>query len=67
MIRGFWLFDISIINFNFRRTDYDHGYYSKKYSVGTFVPLSYFWIEPAGWMIFPMADYNYSNGFKSDA
>lgn len=59
---GSWLFDIGIINFNFSRTDYDDGGHKNNYSVGTYVPLSYFGIEPAGWMVFPTAGYSYNDG-----
>lgn len=59
---GSWLFDIGILNFNFSRTDYDDGGHKNNYSVGTYVPLSYFGIEPAGWMVFPTAGYSYNDG-----
>ncbi|WP_087024131.1 hypothetical protein [Thaumasiovibrio subtropicus] len=61
-IGGSWLFDVGILNFNFSRTDYDNEGYKNNYSVGTFVPLSYFDIAPAGWNLFPMAGYGYNQG-----
>lgn len=59
---GSWLFDIGIVNFNFSRAAYDHDGYKNNYSVGTFVPLSYFDITPMGWQIFPMAGFSYNEG-----
>lgn len=61
-IGGSWLFDFGILNFNFSRSDYDDGAYKNNYSVGTFVPLSVFGIEPYGFQIFPMAGYSYNDG-----
>ncbi|MGL6314271.1 hypothetical protein [Vibrio sp. WXL103] len=61
-IGGSWLFDIGIVNFNFSKTDYDNDSYRNNYSVGTYVPLTYFDIQPAGWMLFPMAGYAYNDG-----
>ena len=59
---GSWLFDLGIVNFNFSRTDFDDGSYRNNYSIGTFVPLSYFDITPAGWMLFPTAGYSNNDG-----
>ncbi|MGV2986212.1 hypothetical protein ACE1OE_01110 [Vibrio sp. E150_011] len=59
---GSWLFDIGIVNFNFGRSEYDDGSNFNNYSIGTFVPLSVFDIEPYGWQIFPMAGFNYTDG-----
>ncbi|WP_261816939.1 hypothetical protein [Vibrio gallicus] len=59
---GSWLFDVGIVNFNFGRSEYEDGSNFNNYSVGTFVPLSVFGIEPAGWQIFPMAGFNYTDG-----
>ncbi|MGR5253998.1 hypothetical protein ACPV5S_17535 [Vibrio astriarenae] len=61
-IGGSWLFDLGILNFNFSKTDYDHGSYRNNYSIGTYVPLTYFDIQPAGWLLFPMAGYSYNDG-----
>ncbi|MFM2663999.1 hypothetical protein AAFX24_03595 [Vibrio mediterranei] len=59
---GSWLFDLGILNFNFSRTDYENDSYRNNYSIGTYIPLSYFDISPAGWMLFPMAGYSYNDG-----
>ncbi|GAM56840.1 hypothetical protein JCM19231_4402 [Vibrio ishigakensis] len=59
---GSWLFDFGIVNFNFGKSEYDDGSNYNNYSVGTFVPLSEFGFEPAGWQIFPMAGFNYTDG-----
>ncbi|OBT12065.1 hypothetical protein A9264_02655 [Vibrio sp. UCD-FRSSP16_10] len=59
---GSWLFDVGIVNFNFGRSEYEDGSNFNNYSVGTFVPLSVFGIEPAGWQIFPMLGFNYTDG-----
>ena len=59
---GSWLLDLGIINFNFSRTDYDHGSHRNNYSIGTYIPLSVFDISPANWMLFPMAGYSYNDG-----
>ncbi|MGF1749635.1 hypothetical protein [Vibrio cionasavignyae] len=59
---GSWLFELGIVNFNFSRTDYEHESYRNNYSIGTYIPLSYFDIAPAGWMLFPMAGYSYNDG-----
>ncbi|QDP03068.1 hypothetical protein FNC98_16225 [Thalassotalea sp. PS06] len=61
-IGGSWLFPFSIINFNFGKNEYANGATQTNYSVGTFVPLSHFDIEPAGFQIFPMAGYTYNDG-----
>ena len=61
-IGGSWLFPVVIINFNFGKNEYTNGATQTNYSVGTFVPLSYFGIEPAGFQIFPMAGYTYNTG-----
>ncbi|WP_117232678.1 hypothetical protein [Vibrio maerlii] len=61
-VGGSWLLPMGIVNFNFSRTDFDNDAYRNNYSIGTFVPLSYFGIEPMGWQIFPMAGYSYNDG-----
>ncbi len=62
-IGGSWLFDIGIVNFNFSQTDLEEDGASKNnYSLGTFIPLSVFGIEPMGIQIFPMAGYTYNEG-----
>lgn len=59
---GSWLFPVGIVNFNFSRAEYEPEGHRNNYSIGTFVPLSYFDIAPMGWQIFPMAGYNYNDG-----
>lgn len=59
---GSWLFDIGIINFNFGKQEFDRGSEKTSYSVGTFVPLSYFDIAPMGWQIFAMGGYSHTKG-----
>lgn len=61
-IGGSWLFPIGIVNFNFGKNEYTNGANQTNYSVGTFMPLSYFGIEPLGFQIFPMAGYTYNEG-----
>ncbi|GAD79440.1 hypothetical protein [Vibrio ezurae] len=61
-VGGSWLFDIGIVNFNFGHSEYSDGSNFNNYSIGTFLPLSVFGIEPAGWQIFPMAGFNYTDG-----
>lgn len=61
-VGGSWLFPVGIINFNFGKNDYPNGASQTNYSVGTFLPLSYFGFEPAGFQIFPMAGYTYNTG-----
>jgi len=61
-VGGSWLFPIGILNFNFGKNEYTNGANQTNYSVGTFMPLSYFGIEPAGIQLFPMAGYTYNDG-----
>lgn len=65
-VGGSWLFPVGIVNFNFGKNDYPNGASQTNYSVGTFIPLSYFGIEPAGFQIFPMAGYTYNTGDHID-
>ncbi|CDT82954.1 conserved exported hypothetical protein [Vibrio coralliirubri] len=39
-IGGYWLFSKGIVNFNFKRNQYENGGESTSYNLGTFVPLS---------------------------
>lgn len=59
---GSWLFEKGIVNFNFKKTQYDSGGDSISYNIGTFVPLSVFGFEPCGWQIFPSFGFNYTDG-----
>ncbi|GEC69012.1 hypothetical protein RTE01_36470 [Raoultella terrigena] len=61
-VGGSWLFPIGIFNFNFGKNEYPGDASQTNYSIGTFVPLSFFGIEPAGFQIFPMAGYSYNTG-----
>ncbi len=61
-IGGSWLFDLGIVNFNFGKNEFDNGNTQTNYSVGTFIPLSYFGFEPLGIQIFPTIGYNYNDG-----
>lgn len=61
-VGGSWLFPVGIFNFNFGKNEYTNGATQTNYSVGTFIPLSAFGIEPAGFQIFPMAGYTYNTG-----
>ncbi len=61
-VGGSWLFPIGIFNFNFGKNEYTNGATQTNYSLGTFIPLSAFGIEPAGFQIFPMAGYTYNTG-----
>ncbi|GEM_PF-312814 len=61
-VGGSWLFPIGIFNFNIGKNDFSNGASQTNYSIGTFLPLSYFGIEPAGFQIFPMAGYTYNTG-----
>lgn len=61
-VGGSWLFPIGIFNFNIGKNDFSNGASQTNYSIGTFIPLSHFGIEPAGFQIFPMAGYTYNTG-----
>ncbi|OEF22747.1 hypothetical protein [Vibrio rumoiensis] len=59
---GSWLFDIGIVNFKFGKHQLDHDAEQTNYSVGSFIPLSYFDIEPFGWQMFVMGGVSYNDG-----
>lgn len=61
-IGGSWLFPMGIVNFNFGKNEYTNGADQTNYSVGSFIPLSYFGIQPGGIQIFPTAGYTYNDG-----
>lgn len=61
-VGGSWLFPVGILNFNFGKNEYTNGATQTNYSVGTFIPLSVFGIEPLGVQLFPMAGYTYNDG-----
>ncbi len=60
-VGGSWLFELGIVNFNFGKNEFADGTTQTNYSVGSFMPLSYFGFEPAGFQIFPMAGYTYND------
>ena len=66
-VGGSWLFDVGIVNFNIGKREFETGAEQTNYSVGTFVPLSVFGIEPLGMQIFPMAGYTYNDGDEACA
>ena len=45
---GSWLFDVGIVNVNFGKKEFDDGSSQNNYSIGTFMPLSYFGFTPWG-------------------
>lgn len=61
-VGGSWLFPVGILNFNFGKNEYTNGANQTNYSVGTFIPLSVFGVEPLGIQLFPMAGYTYNDG-----
>lgn len=61
-IGGSWLFDVGIVNVNFGKKEFDDGSSQNNYSIGTFMPLSYFGFEPWGTQIFALAGYSYNDG-----
>ncbi|EIO4563413.1 hypothetical protein LQM11_004039 [Vibrio parahaemolyticus] len=61
-VGGSWLFPMGIVNFNFGKNEYTNGADQTNYSIGSFMPLSYFGIQPAGIQIFPTAGYTYNDG-----
>ncbi len=61
-IGGSWLFPVGIVNFNLGKNEFTNGADQTNYSVGTFMPLSYFGIHPLGIQIFPTAGYTYNDG-----
>ncbi|MDL5028900.1 hypothetical protein QR676_16790 [Vibrio sp. TMPB1044] len=61
-IGGSWLFNKGIVNFNFKRNQYENDGESTSYNLGTFVPLSVFGVTPWDWQLFPAFGYNYTEG-----
>jgi len=59
---GSWLFKKGILNFNFKKNQYDSGGDSVSYNIGTYIPLSVFGFKPCGWMLFPSFGVNYTQG-----
>lgn len=61
-IGGSYLFDFGIVNAAASRKTLSSGIEQTQYSVGTFVPLVALGIEPRGWLLFPAAGVNYTEG-----
>ncbi len=61
-IGGSYLFDFGIVNVAASRQELSNGIEQTQYSIGTFVPLVALGIEPAGWLLFPAAGVNYTEG-----
>lgn len=59
---GSWLFDVGIVNVNFGKKEFDDGSSQNNYSIGTFMPLSYFGFTPWGTQVFIMGGYTYNDG-----
>ena len=59
---GSWLFDFGIVNFSAGRNEFDNGSNQTSYSIGTFMPLSYFGFAPLGIQLFPTIGYTYTSG-----
>lgn len=47
-IGGPWFFPVGIMNFNFGKSEYTNGANQTNYSIGTFISLSHFSIQPTG-------------------
>jgi len=61
-VGGSYLFNFGIVNVNASRKSYSGATNQTQYSIGSFVPLSAFNIEPVGWQLFPAFGYNYTEG-----
>lgn len=61
-VGGSYLFDLGIVNFSASEQDLDGNITQTIYAIGTFVPLVAFGIEPGGWLLFPAAGANYTEG-----
>ncbi len=61
-IGGSYLFDFGIVNFSASEQELDGNITQTVYAIGTFVPLVAFGIEPRGWLLFPAAGANYTEG-----
>lgn len=59
---GSYLFEFGIVNVAASRKTLSSGIAQSQYSVGTFVPLTALGIEPDGWLLFPAAGANYTEG-----
>ena len=64
-IGGSYLFDFGIVNVSASEQDLDSGVTQTQYAIGTFVPLVALGIQPGGWLLFPAAGANYTEGDAS--
>ncbi|TKZ21219.1 hypothetical protein FAP39_07315 [Shimia litoralis] len=63
---GSYLFGFGIVNVAASRKELSSGIRQTQYSIGSFVPLGAFGIQPAGWQIFPAFGVNYTDGQLAD-
>ncbi|MBO9453133.1 hypothetical protein J7426_22920 [Tropicibacter sp. R16_0] len=61
-IGGSYLFDFGIVNVSASRQDFENGINQTQYAIGTFLPLVAMGIQPKGWLLFPAAGANYTEG-----
>jgi hypothetical protein len=61
-VGGSYLFPFGIVNVAASQKNFSGGVRQTQYSIGSFVPLSAFGIQPAGWQMFTAFGYNYSEG-----
>jgi hypothetical protein len=59
---GSYLFNFGIVNVSASQKSLDSGITQTQYAIGTFVPLVALGIQPAGWLMFPAAGANYTEG-----
>ena len=59
---GSYLFKFGIVNVSASKRTLSGGIDQTQYSIGTFIPLSAFGIQPAGWQLFTGAGFNYTEG-----
>ena len=59
---GSWLFDLGILNFSLKRSEYNDGGHKNTYSIGSYLPLNVLGVDTGEWMVFPMAGFNHNSG-----
>ncbi len=64
-IGGSYLFNFGIVNISASEQELDSGVTQTQYAIGTFVPLVALGIQPGGWLLFPAAGANYTEGDAS--
>ena len=64
-IGGSYLFSFGIVNVSASEQELDSGVTQTQYAIGTFVPLVALGIQPGGWLLFPAAGANYTEGDAS--